>query len=143
MASRGDKGNGNGEEQIVEVNRYGLHFLTVIWFSIIIFLYDMMVVDTGWGIPLLHLYGKAGGCTPMSALLEVVLLLVCQTMADRTAVPMSALSCCPASARTSQLSLGGGSHPADRDHATKQQCHSARKYPWQVSCIFFSTLWIT
>lgn len=31
MASRGDKGNGNGEEQIVEVNRCGLHIWQLDW----------------------------------------------------------------------------------------------------------------
>lgn len=82
----------------------------------------MMVADVGGGVPLLYLYGETGGCTPVSSLLEVVLLRLRATMADRAAVPMPSLPGVPAPARAGELPLGGGGHPADRNYATDQLC---------------------
>lgn len=59
MASRGDKGNGNGEEQIVEVNRCGLHYLTV-YAGLISLLNGSMLADVSRGVSLLHLHGETG-----------------------------------------------------------------------------------
>lgn len=88
----------------------------------------MMVADIGRGVPMLHLYGETGGRTPMSSLLEVMLLCVRAAMADRAAVPMSSLPGVTAPARAGELPLGGGGHPADRDHATDQLGQSAREF---------------
>lgn len=110
MASRGDKGNGNGEEQIVEVNRYGLDFYLSalepcgIW---------VVIVDAGGGVPVLHLYGEAGRRTPVPSLLEVVLLCLRAALADRAEVTVPALSGGPAPPRARQLPLGGRGHPAN------------------------------
>lgn len=118
MASRGDKGNGNGEEQIVEVNRCGLHFWQLTKSTRV--LNEMMVADFSGGVPLLHLYGEAGGRTPLSSLLEAVLLRLRAAMADGAAVAMSPLSSSAAPSWTSQLPLGRGGHAADRDDAAEQ-----------------------
>lgn len=52
----------------------------------------LVFADIGRSIPLLHLHGKASGCTPMPTLFKVMLLRLHTAMADRTAVPMSSLS---------------------------------------------------
>lgn len=80
----------------------------------------MMVADIGGGVPLLHLYGEAGGRTPLPSLLEAVLLCVRTAMADGAALAVPALPRSPAPARARQLPLGGGGHPTDRDHAAEQ-----------------------
>lgn len=72
---------------------------------------------------MLHLYGEAGGCASVSALLEVMLLCVRTTLADGAAVAVSALPSLAAPARAGQLPLGRGGDAADRDHATDQLCH--------------------
>lgn len=129
MASRGDKGNGNGEEQIVEVNRYGLDFCLN---ALELFCLWVVIADAGGSVPVLHLYGEAGGCTPMPSLLEAVLLCVREAMADGAALPVSALQGFSAPARARQLPLGRGGHPANWDHAANQLGYSKRKLPWQV-----------
>lgn len=80
----------------------------------------MMVADVGGGVPLLHLYGEAGGCTPVPSLLEALLLCVRAAMADGAAIAVPALQGSPAPARARQLPLGRGGHAADRDHAAEQ-----------------------
>lgn len=80
----------------------------------------MMVADIGGGVPLLHLYGEASGRTPLSSLLQAVLLCVCATMANGAAVAVPALPRGSASPRAGQLPLGRGGNPADRDHAAEQ-----------------------
>lgn len=67
---------------------------------------ERMVADVGGGVPLLHLYGEAGGCTPMPALLETVLLCVCAEMADGAEVAVPSLPRCSAPARARELPLG-------------------------------------
>lgn len=52
----------------------------------------MMIADFSGGVPLLHLYGEAGGRTPMSSLLEAVLLCLRAAVADGAALAMSPLS---------------------------------------------------
>lgn len=72
-----------------------------------------MVADVGGGVPLLHLYGEAGGCAPVPALLEAVLLRVRAALADGAALAVPALPRRAAPPRACKLSLGGGGHPAD------------------------------
>lgn len=79
-----------------------------------------MVADVGGGVPLLHLYGEAGGRTPVPSLLEVVLLCVCAAMANGAALAVPSLPGSSAPARARQLPLGRGGHPADRDDAAEQ-----------------------
>lgn len=71
------------------------------------------IADIGRGVPLLHLYGEAGGCPPLSALFEAVLLRLCAAVADRAALPVPALPCGASLARAGQLPLGRGGHTAD------------------------------
>lgn len=74
---------------------------------------------------MLHLYGEAGGRSPMSTLLEALLLRLRAAMADGAEVAMSSLPGLPALARAGQLPLGGGGHPADRDYAADQLGNTA------------------
>lgn len=129
MASRGDKVNGNGEEQIVEVKSMWPRFFVGVNWSVALCGMWGGVADPGGGVPMLHLYGEAGGCPPVPSLLEAVLLRVRAAMADGAAVAVPALPGGAAPARTGQLPLGRGSDPANRDHATVQLCHPERKLP--------------
>lgn len=72
-----------------------------------------MFTDSGGGVPLLHLYGKAGRRTLVSSLLKVVLLRVCTKMANGATITMPALPRRLASSRAGELPLGGRGHSAD------------------------------
>ena len=80
----------------------------------------MIVADVGGGVPLLHLYGEAGGRTPVPSLLEAVLLCLRAAMVDGAAITVPSLQGGPAPARARQLPLGRGGHAADRNHAAEQ-----------------------
>lgn len=80
----------------------------------------LLILDVGRGVPLLHLYGEAGGRPPVPTLFEVVLLCVREAMAYGAKVPVSSLPRGASPARAGELPLGGRSHAADRDHAADQ-----------------------
>lgn len=98
----------------------------------VVCLFSVMFSDVGGGVPMLHLYGEAGGRALVPALLEVVLLCVRAAVADGAAVAMPPLPRVSPPARARQLPLGGGGDAADRDHAADQLHHSPRKLPGQV-----------
>lgn len=86
-----------------------------------------MIADVGRGVPLLHLYGKAGGRPPLSALLETMLLRLRAAVVDGAAISVPALPRFASPSRAGQLPLGRGGHSADRDYATEQLGHPARE----------------
>lgn len=73
----------------------------------------VMIADIGRGVPLLHLYGEAGGRSPLSTLLETMLLRLRAAVVDGAAIPVPALPRVASPARAGQLPLGRGGHTAD------------------------------
>lgn len=78
---------------------------------------DVGFPDPGGGVPVLHLYGEAGGRPPLPSLFEALLLFLRAAMADGAEVTVPPLSCLPAPSRAGQLPLGGGGHSTNRNHA--------------------------
>lgn len=92
----------------------------------------MEFTDVGGGVPVLHLYGEAGGCPSVSSLLKALLLRLCAAMAYGAKVPMPPLPCRSAPPWAGELSLGGRSHTANRNNATNKFCLSKGKFSGQV-----------
>lgn len=69
-----------------------------------------IIPDTCGSFPLLYMYGKASGRTPLPSLLQTLLLRLHPKMAHGAKIPMPSLSSLSAFTRTGKLPMGRGSH---------------------------------